>query len=89
MSGLNHISIQVQEKSEVVRKNTKSINSIMGSVSQVSSTVAGAITEVHNGYNEVSSPITGLKTISDRISSISEDIDREVNQFTTLTLYWA
>ncbi|MDA3809946.1 MAG: methyl-accepting chemotaxis protein, partial [Spirochaetaceae bacterium] len=83
MSGLKNISALVQGKSEIVKNGVLTINNIIGSVSEISNMVTSAITEVHGGFNEVTMAMTGLKTISDNVGVVSEELDKEVNQFIT------
>ena len=83
MSSLSDISSNVKEKSEVVKSGALSVNEIMGSVSDISSMVTNAITEVNIGFNEVTEAMTGLKSLSDRVGVVSEELNKEVNQFVT------
>jgi len=83
MSSLSDISSRVQEKSEVVKSSAESVNKIMGTVTEISSMVTNAITEVNIGFNEVTDAMTGLKSISDRVGVVSEELNVEVNQFVT------
>ena len=83
MAGLTDISSLVKEKSQVVKNGAESVNGIMGQVSDISSMVTNAITEVNIGFNEVTEAVTGLKQISDRVGSVSEELNKEVNHFKT------
>jgi len=84
MSGLSDISTLVREKSDVVKNSAESVNTIMGTVSDISGMVTNAITEVNIGFNEVTEAMTGLKYISDRIGDVSEELNNEVNHFNTV-----
>jgi methyl-accepting chemotaxis protein len=83
MSGLSDISNLVQEKSEVVKNEAESVYTMMGTVSEISSMVTNAITEVNIGFNEVTEAVTGLKNISDRVGEVSEELNNEMNHFVT------
>lgn len=83
MNGLGDISTLVQDTSKEVKDGALAVNAIMSDVSQISSIVTNGISEVNIGFTEVTEAMAGLKNISDRVSTVSELINSEVNQFTT------
>ena len=42
-----------------------------------------AVAEINMGFKEVTNAVYGLRDISDRVGAVSDDIDIEVNRFTT------
>jgi len=85
MTSLTTLSSDIQEKSETINKNTESFESVMNSVINISNSVVNAVSEINSGFNEVTSAVYGLRDISDRVGSVSDDIDKEVNRFLTET----
>ncbi len=83
MFSLSEISNTVQTKSDVMKNRAESINGIMGEISNISSSVTAAMSEVNVGFCEVTNSMAGLKDTSDRVNIVSNELDREANQFVT------
>ena len=83
MTSLSAISSSIQEKSEIINTNSTSVETNITNVANISSNVVNAVAEINIGFNEVSNAVFGLKDLSDRIGTVSNEIDVEVNRFIT------
>ncbi len=86
MTSLSQISVQNQERSQIINSNSTAVKTKMSTVSDISSNVANAVSEINVGFDEVSNAVFGLKDISDTVGVVSDDIDSEVNKFITDTI---
>ncbi len=83
MTSLSSLSTTIQDKSQTISNNSTSLDAVMNNVINISNNVVGAVSEINMGFNEVSSAVFGLRNISDRVGTVSDDIDLEVNRFIT------
>lgn len=83
MSSLSSISSLIKDKSETISSNSTTVDKNMSDVTNISSSVVHAVAEINTGFNEVTSAVYGLRNISDRVGEVGDDIDTEVNKFTT------
>jgi len=83
MTSLSTISSSILEKSEIINNNSTSVDNSMNDVCSISTTVVDSVSEITMGFNEVSSAVLGLISISDRVGTVSDEIDIEVNRFVT------
>jgi methyl-accepting chemotaxis protein len=85
MSSLGSISYSIQEKSEIINERSTSVEKNMSHVSNISGNVANAVDEINRGFKELTNALFGLKDLSDQVGLFSNEIDVEVNRFTTLS----
>ncbi|MBN2656365.1 MAG: hypothetical protein JXR86_04835 [Spirochaetales bacterium] len=83
MMSLSSISSNIQDKSNIMTENSSSVQSSMTNVSNISTSVVNAVSEINQGFNEVTHAVFGLRDVSDRVDAVSTDIDAEVNRFIT------
>lgn len=83
MTSLGSISYSIQEKSEIINEKSTSVGKNMNHVSNISGNVANAVDEINTGFKEVINAVFGLKDLSDKVGLVSNEIDVEVNRFTT------
>ena len=83
MTSLSSLSSMIQDKSQTIKDNSSAVDGNMTSVSNISNSVVNAVSEINMGFEEVTSAVFGLRDISDRVGAVSDDIDIEVNRFTT------
>lgn len=83
MTSLNSISSTIQEKSDTMNNKSTAVEENIDNLISISNNVVGAFSEINVGFNEVTSAVSGLKSTADIVSTVSEDIDEEVNKFIT------
>ena len=83
MESLKEISVSVQEKSVEMKDKTENIHEISSDILNISQVVSGAISEANIGFSGVTNSIVSLKDVSDRVEKVSNEINHEINKFTT------
>ena len=83
MTSLSDLSSIIQSKSQTINDNSTAVDNNMNNVTNISSSVVNAVAEINMGFKEVTNAVYGLRDISDRVGAVSDDIDIEVNRFTT------
>ncbi len=83
MESLKDISVSVKDKSDNMKDRANNVTDVTNNVSDISNNVTNAISELNIAFESVKNSILGLKNISDKVGSVSEQILVEINKFKT------
>ncbi len=83
MAALQDVSVKVQNGSVEMREGSAQVKQAINVVRRVSSEVSGSIQEISTGLKEISYAVNGLTELSEKIGSVSDELDGQVNKFKT------
>lgn len=83
MDSLTNISMTVQEKSVEMKSISEGVSNLSGNISDISRNVKEAISGIILNFDDVTNSMVSLNDVSDKVESVSREINFEVIKFKT------